>query len=87
MAEMVWVTADGDMETINRLMDVFITMNTPTDREKLFRVVKLLYRLMSLPSSEEAKPMGADPNVLEYFLFSLTADYGEVMQDISTNDN
>lgn len=27
-AEMVWVTTGGDMETVNRLTDVLVTMNT-----------------------------------------------------------
>ncbi|MFR4408666.1 MAG: hypothetical protein ACLT3V_09540, partial [Lachnospira sp.] len=36
-AEMVWETTGGDMETVNRLTDVLVTMNTPTDREKLFK--------------------------------------------------
>ena len=31
-AEMVWVTTGGDMETVNRLTDVLVTMNTPADR-------------------------------------------------------
>ena len=69
-AEMVWVTTGGDMETINRLTDVFVTMNTPADREKLFKVVKLLYGLMGLPFSEEAEPMDAEPDILEYFILS-----------------
>ena len=33
-AEMVWVTTGGDMETVNRLTDVLVTMNTPADRGK-----------------------------------------------------
>jgi len=28
-AEMVWVTANGDMDTINRLTEIFVSMNTP----------------------------------------------------------
>ena len=32
--------------------------------------------------SEEAEPMDADPAVLEYFIFSFTADFGEVIQDL-----
>ena len=66
-AEMVWVTTGGDMETINRLTDILVSM---------------LYGLMGLPFSEEAEPMDADPAVLEYFIFSFTADFGEVMQDL-----
>lgn len=31
-AEMVWVTTGGDMDTINRLTDILVTMNTPADR-------------------------------------------------------
>ena len=55
-AEMVWVTTGGDMETINRLTNVLVTMNNPTDRGKLFKIIKLLYGLMGLPFSEEAEP-------------------------------
>ena len=65
-AEMVWVTTGGDMETINRLTDVLVSMNTPADRGKL---------------SEEAEPMDAAPDVLEYFIFSFTADFGEIIKD------
>lgn len=86
LAEMVWVTTGGDMETINRLTDVLVTMNTPADREKLFKIIKLLYGLMGLRFSEEAEPMDADPDVLEYFIFSFTVDFGEVMQDIIADE-
>ena len=72
-AEMVWVTTGGDMETINRLTDVLVSM---------FKIIKLLYGLMGLPFSEEAEPMDADPDVLEYFIFSFMADFGEVMQEL-----
>ncbi|MGF0008605.1 hypothetical protein ACQRBP_14955 [Eubacteriales bacterium SGI.150] len=85
-AEMVWVTTGGDMETVNRLTDVLVTMNTPADREKLFKIIKLLYGLMGLRFSEEAEPMDADPDVLEYFIFSFTAGFGEVMQDIIADE-
>ena len=81
-AEMVWVTTGGDMETINRLTEILVSMNTPADRSNLFKIIKMLYGLMGLPFSEEAEPMGADPDVLEYFIFSFTADFGEVIQDL-----
>ena len=84
--EMVWVTTGGDMETINRLTNVLVTMNNPTDRGKLFKIIKLLYGLMGLPFSEEAEPMDAEPDILEYFIFSFTADFGEVMQDLIADE-
>lgn len=80
-AEMVWVTTGGDMDTINRLTDVLVTMNTPADRGKLFRIIQMLYGLMGLRFSEEATPMGANPEALDYFLFSFTADFGEIIKD------
>ena len=80
-AEMVWVTTGGDMETINRLTDVLVSMNTPADRGKLFKIIKMLYGLMGLPFSEEAELMDAAPDVLEYFIFSFTADFGEIIKD------
>lgn len=80
-AEMVWVTTGGDMETINRFTDILVSMNTPADRRKLFKIIKMLYGLMGLQFSEEAEPMDADPEVLEYFIFSFTADFGEIIKD------
>ena len=47
-AEMVWVTTGGDMETINRLTDVLVSMNTPADRGKLFKIIKMLYGLIRM---------------------------------------
>ena len=72
------------METINRLTDILVSMNTPADRGKLFKIIKMLYGLMGLQFSEEAEPMGADPAVLEYFIFSFTADFGEIIKDYTT---
>ena len=80
-AEMVWVTTGGDIETINRLTDILVSMNTPDDRRKLFKIIKMLYGLMGLQFSEEAEPMDADPEVLEYFIFSFTVDFGEIIKD------
>ena len=37
-AEMVWVTTGGDMETVNRLTDVLVTMN-PADIAAIFNEV------------------------------------------------
>lgn len=61
-------------------------MNTPTDRGNLFKIIKMLYGLMGLPFSEEAEPMDADPAVLEYFIFSFTADFGEITQDFIADE-
>ena len=41
-AEMVWVTTGSDMENVNRLADVLVTMNTLADRGKLFALLNVL---------------------------------------------
>lgn len=49
-------------------------------------ISKLLYGLMGLRFSEEPELMDAAPDVLEYYIFPFTADIGEVMQDIITDE-
>ena len=80
-AEMVWVTTNGDMETINRLTGILVSMNTPADRGKLFNIIQMLYGLMGLQFSDEAALMPTDKNVLEYFIFSFILDFGEIIKD------
>lgn len=73
-AEMVWLTTGRDMENINRLTDILISMNTPADRGKLFKIIKMLYGLMGLQFSEEAKPMDANPAVLTDYITAKQTD-------------
>ena len=55
-AEMVWVTTNGDMDTVNRLTEIITSMNTPADRDKLFRIIQMLYGLMGLQFSDTSSP-------------------------------
>lgn len=80
-AEMIWVTTDGDMDAINRLTHLFLQMNTPKERDRLFQLIQVLYALMGLQFSEEAIPMGSDPAALEYFLFSFLMDWGNSISE------
>lgn len=79
-AEMLWATTAGDMDAINRMTHLFLQMNTPKERDRLFQLIQVLYALLGLQFSEEAIPMGSDPAVLDYFLFSFLADSGEVLK-------
>ena len=79
-AEMIWVTTNGDMDAINRLTHLFLQMNTPKERDRLFQLIQVLYALLGLQFSDEAIPMGSDPDVLDYFLFSFLADFGEAIK-------
>ena len=80
-AEMVWVTTNGDRDTMNRLTEVFVSMNTPADRGKLFKIIQMLYGLMGLQFSDEAAYMPTHKDALEYFIFSFTLDFGEIIKD------
>ena len=80
-AEMVWVTTNGDMDTINRLTELLVTMNTTADRIKLFRIIQMLYGLMGLKFSDEAAHISTHKAALEYFIFSFILDFGEIVKD------
>ena len=80
-AEMVWVTTNGDRDTLNRLTEVLVSMNTPTDRGKLFKIIHMLYGLMGLQFSDEAAYIPTHRDALEYFLFSFILDFGEIIKD------
>lgn len=80
-AEMVWGTINGDMETINRITDILVNMNTNADRQKLFKVIQMLFGIVGVIFPEEAAYMIYDDAALEYFIFSFTADFGEIIQE------
>jgi len=80
-AEMVWATTGGDMETINRITDVLITMNTSEDREKLFKIIKMVYWMVGLKIPEEINIVKQDSDVLEYFIHSFILDFKEVISE------
>jgi len=79
-AEMIWVTTNGDMETINRMTEIFVSMNTPTDRSKLFKIIQTLYGLMGLQFSDEAAYISTHKFALEYFIFSFILDFCEIIK-------
>ena len=80
-AEMVWVTTNGDMDTINRLTEVFVSMNTQLDRGRLFKIIQMLYGLMGLQFSDETAYVPTHRAALEYFIFSFITDFGEIIRD------
>ena len=80
-AEMVWVTTNGDMDTINRLTGILVSMNTPIDRGELFSIIQMLYGLMGLKFSSEAEYIPTHEAALEYFIFSFILDFGEIIKD------
>ena len=80
-AEMVWATTSGDKDTLNRLTEVLVSMNTTADRGKLFKIIQMLYGLMGLKFSDEAAHIPTHKAALEYFLFSFILDFGEIIKD------
>jgi hypothetical protein len=83
-AEMIWIATNGDRETINHFTGILVSMNTPTDQVKLFKIIQMLYGLLGLQFDEEAVAIATNPKALEYFLFSFIADFGEIMQEYIT---
>lgn len=85
-AEIVWATTGGDWETINRLTEILVTMDTAEDGGKLFKIVQMLYGLLGLRFSEEAAAVSPHPEATQYFLFSFAADFGEIMQEYKSEE-
>jgi len=72
---------DGDKDAIRRLIQLFLQMNTPKERDRLFQQIQVLYALLGPQFPEKAIPIGSDPDVLDYFLFPFLADFGEIVKD------
>ena len=84
--EMVWVSTNGDMETINRLTTIFVSMNTKSDRARLFQIIQALYGLLGLRFPDEAIHIPAHYSALEYFIFSFILDFTEIIKDYIAED-
>jgi hypothetical protein len=80
-ADMVWVSTNGDKETINRMTDIFVKMNTPQESGRLFQIIQMLYGLLGIIFPAEAALMSGDPRAVEYFNFSFLCDFGEIIKD------
>ncbi len=85
-AEMVWATTGGDWETINRLTEILVTMNTTEDGSKLFKIAQMLYGLLGLRFFEGAAAVGLHPETTQYFLFLFAVDFGEIMQEYRSEE-
>lgn len=87
LVEMIWVSTGGDMDTVNRITDILVTMNNRNDRPKLFKIIQMLYGVMGIQFSDEAALMAFDENALEYFIFSFSIDFGEIVQEYLAEQN
>jgi hypothetical protein len=85
-AEIVWVMTDDDMDTINRLTDMLVSMNTPVDRAKLLRIIQMLYGLLGLRFSDEAVLIATHSAALEYFIFLFIIDFCEIIKTYVVED-
>ena len=79
--EMVWVTTNGDMETINRFATLLNAMNTASDRRKLYYVLVVIYGLLGLEFNEEAHAAAKDLEALDYLIESFLMDYTEIIKE------
>ena len=80
-AEMEWGSTGGDKETLNRLTDILVMMNTDSDRDKLFNLIQMLYGLMGVKFPDEAFYGSLHKESLKYFIFSFISDFGEIIQE------
>lgn len=85
--ETLWGEIGGDMETINRITEILVTMNNDNDRNKLYKIIQMLFGVVGVQFADEAAYMNFNDKVLKYFIFSFTADFGELIQELKQNNN
>ena len=85
-AEMVWISTNRDLETINMLNSVFVGMNTNSDRVRLFQIIQTLYGLIGLKFPYEAIIIATHYSAIEYFIFSFILDFTEIIKDYIAED-
>lgn len=86
-AEMVWSSTFGDKETLNRLTDILVIMNNDVDRDKLFKLIQMLYGLMGVRFPDELIYISHHKEALKYFIFSFISDFGEIIQEYILDEN
>lgn len=79
--EMIWLSSVGDMDTINRMTDIFVKMNNPKDNERLFQIILILFGTFGIELPEEVILISHDEEALNYFLFSFILDFGEIINE------
>lgn len=82
--ETLWGEIGGDMETVNRITEILVTMNNDNDRSKLYKIIQMLFGVVGVRFSDEAAYMNFNDKALKYFIFSFTADFGEMIQELKT---
>ena len=71
-AEMVWVTTGGDMETVNRLTDILVTMKHTRRPGKAVQNLKNALRAYGLALFGRSRAYGRSPRrfgILPFFLY------------------
>ena len=79
--ETVWVTTNGDMDTISRMTDLFTRLYDDGQEQELIDVLRLLYGVVGLQFPEEVKQLTQSSEARKYFLFSFLLDFDDVLLD------
>lgn len=79
--ETVWVTTNGDMDTISRMTDLFTRLYDDGQEQELIDVLRLLYGVVGLQFPEDVKQLAQNSEARQYFLFSFLLDFDDVLLD------
>ena len=79
--KMVWVVSNGDLEILNQIASILVSMNTNTERVRLLQFIRLMYGLLGLQFPDGMMEVSSNDKALDYLLFSFALDFEEVIQE------
>jgi hypothetical protein len=79
--ENVWVTTNGDSETIKRMTDIFTDLFHAGRGTEMLDILRLLYGVLGLQFPQDVEQLSLHPETRQYFLFSFLLDLDDLLQD------
>jgi len=79
--ENVWVTTNGDTDTIIRMRDILTNLFNDGRETEMLDMLRLLYGVLGLQFPKDIAQLAYHPEAKQYFLFSFLLDFDDAIQD------
>ena len=79
--ENVWVTTNGDTDTIIRMRDILTNLFNDGRETEMLDMLRLLYGVLGLQFPKDIEQLAYHPEAKQYFLFSFLLVFDDAIQD------
>jgi hypothetical protein len=79
--ENVWVTTNGDTDTIIRMRDILTNLFNDGRETEMLDMLRLLYGVWGLQFLKDIEQLAYHPEAKQYFLFSFLLVFDDAIQD------